>query len=65
LALSKKYPQIKGVMIESNIHFWNQKFDPCRDDKNKLEYGVSITDECISLEQTKELLEKINNFRSL
>jgi phospho-2-dehydro-3-deoxyheptonate aldolase len=21
LALSKKYPQIKGVMIESNIHF--------------------------------------------
>ena len=33
--------------------------------KNKLEYGVSITDECISLEQTKELLEKINNFRSL
>ena len=65
LALSKKYPQIKGVMIESNIYFWNQKFDPCKDDKNKLKYGVSITDECISLEQTKELLEKINNFNLL
>ena len=48
---------ILGVMIESNIYEGNQKLV----DKNKLKYGVSITDECISWDESMFLLEKLNN----
>ncbi len=44
---------IKGVMIESNINEGNQKLI----DPNKLLHGVSITDSCISFQETIELLE--------
>ena len=44
---------ILGVMLESNIHEGKQKFSG---DFSALEYGVSITDECISWETTEELL---------
>ena len=44
---------IIGVMIESNINEGNQKLT---DDTNNLKYGVSITDACISIEETQELL---------
>jgi 3-deoxy-7-phosphoheptulonate synthase len=44
---------IKGVMIESNIHSGNQSFPR---EKEKLEYGVSITDGCIGWEETEELI---------
>ena len=44
---------ILGVMLESNIHEGKQKFTG---DFSALEYGVSITDECISWETTEELL---------
>jgi 3-deoxy-7-phosphoheptulonate synthase len=57
--LDQKNKNIVWVMIESNINFWNQKFDPCEDDKNLLKYGVSITDECVNLQQTKEMLDYI------
>lgn len=57
----QKNKNIVWVMIESNINFGNQKFDPCKDDKNNLKYGVSITDECVSLQQTDKILEKLNN----
>lgn len=42
-----------GMMLESNLFEGSQKFagDPCA-----LTYGVSITDECISLETTERLL---------
>lgn len=51
LRKNKKY--IKGVMIESNINEGKQ------DIYDDLKYGVSVTDSCISLETTKELLQKL------
>ena len=49
----KQNDAIKGVMIESNIFEGNQKLT----DPNKLEYGVSITDSCISITETRKLTE--------
>lgn len=43
-----------GMMLESNLFEGNQK---CKGDLSALEYGVSITDECISWETTENLLE--------
>ena len=42
-----------GLMLESNLHEGNQKFSG---DLAALQYGVSITDECISWETTERLL---------
>jgi 3-deoxy-7-phosphoheptulonate synthase len=44
---------IMGVMIESNINFGGQNIPDNLDD---LEYGVSVTDACISWETTEETL---------
>lgn len=44
---------IMGLMIESNIKAGNQKLT------NNLEYGVSITDECIDWSTTVLLLKKL------
>jgi 3-deoxy-7-phosphoheptulonate synthase len=44
---------IIGLMLESNLFEGNQK---CNENLNILKYGVSITDECISWEATKELI---------
>lgn len=44
---------IIGIMLESNIHAGNQ---PLSDD---LQYGVSITDGCISWETTEETLDRL------
>lgn len=52
--------KIMSVMIESNILEWNQKFDPLKDDKNDLKYWVSITDSCVSIGTTKEMLKKLD-----
>ncbi|TLU82545.1 MAG: 3-deoxy-7-phosphoheptulonate synthase [Chlorobium sp.] len=46
---------IVGVMIESNIYCGNQPFP---EDPEKLRYGVSITDECLSWEETERMLRK-------
>ncbi|ABB24031.1 MAG: phospho-2-dehydro-3-deoxyheptonate aldolase [Pelodictyon luteolum] len=46
---------IAGVMIESNICSGNQPFP---EDPQKLHYGVSITDECISWEETERMLRE-------
>ena len=43
---------IKGFMLESNLEEGNQKIG------DNLEYGVSITDSCIGLEETELLLGK-------
>ena len=48
---------IMGVMIESNINEGNQKIPA--EGPSGLKYGVSITDACISLEQTIPLLEDL------
>ncbi len=46
-------PGIIGVMLESNLFEGSQK---CNGDFKTLKYGVSITDECISWETTKDLI---------
>ncbi len=48
---------IAGIMLESHLKEGNQKLTS---DFNKLEYGKSITDSCISLETTDEILENIS-----
>ena len=53
---SKKIPII-GVMIESNINEGNQKLIS----KKLLKKGISITDACISLETTKDIILKSYN----
>lgn len=47
---------IKGFMLESNLFKGNQKIT---DNPENLNYGVSITDECISWDQTEELLADV------
>ena len=47
---------ICGVMIESNINEGNQSIP---DDLSQLEYGVSVTDACISWESTEKSLHKM------
>ena len=43
-------------MLESNIHSGNQKIAPSIDIKDTLEYGISITDSCISILDTEKIL---------
>ena len=42
---------IIGIMLESNIYEGKQLID-----KNNMKYGVSITDGCISFEETSNIL---------
>ncbi|GBC61437.1 3-deoxy-7-phosphoheptulonate synthase [Desulfonema ishimotonii] len=44
---------IIGLMLESNLHAGNQ---PLSGDLSELKYGVSITDACISWDETQDLL---------
>eukprot|EP00512_Aurantiochytrium_limacinum_P006765 CAMPEP_0171523614 /NCGR_PEP_ID=MMETSP0959-20130129/8529_1 /TAXON_ID=87120 /ORGANISM="Aurantiochytrium limacinum, Strain ATCCMYA-1381" /LENGTH=374 /DNA_ID=CAMNT_0012064133 /DNA_START=6 /DNA_END=1130 /DNA_ORIENTATION=+ len=48
---------IAGLMIESNIGEGNQKMDIGVTDPASLKYGVSITDACIDMASTREVLE--------
>ncbi|KAK9456661.1 3-deoxy-7-phosphoheptulonate synthase [Dipodascopsis uninucleata] len=48
---------IMGVMIESNIKAGRQDTSPRG--RDGLEYGVSITDACVSFEQTVPMLEEL------
>ncbi|WVF67287.1 3-deoxy-7-phosphoheptulonate synthase [Kwoniella sp. CBS 6097] len=48
---------IMGVMIESNINEGRQNVPP--EGPSGLKYGVSVTDACISLEQTIPLLDEL------
>lgn len=45
--------EIVGLMLESNLHEGQQSLGS---DPTQLKYGISITDGCISFEQTEELL---------
>lgn len=49
---------IKGFMIESNINGGNQSIG----NGNNLEYGISITDGCISLEENSQILQSAHNY---
>ena len=52
--------QVFGVMIESHIHGGAQKFTPGKDDASALEYGKSITDACLSWDDSTTLLEGLS-----
>ena len=43
-----------GIMIESNLNEGKQNLN----EKGKLKYGVSITDSCLSFEQTEHIVTK-------
>lgn len=45
--------RIIGFMLESNLYEGNQRMD---NGKKDLEYGVSVTDACISFEETEEII---------
>jgi 3-deoxy-7-phosphoheptulonate synthase len=49
---------IKGVMLESHLKLGRQDYDPA-----DLEYGKSITDACLSLDETLPLLIQLNQSR--
>lgn len=55
----KTLQAVKGFMLESNLKNGNQKIS------DHLEYGVSITDSCISVESTATLLQELHEFLSL
>ncbi|WP_317163347.1 3-deoxy-7-phosphoheptulonate synthase [Labilibaculum euxinus] len=44
---------IMGFMVESNLMFGKQNIP---EDKSKLKYGVSVTDECLDFESTEQIL---------
>jgi 3-deoxy-7-phosphoheptulonate synthase len=48
---------ITSVMLESNLKFGKQLLGPL----NTLEYGVSVTDECIGIEETELILSMLAN----
>ena len=48
---------IMGLMLESNLKFGKQTIPT---DLKQLEYGVSITDECIGWDQTETMLRKLH-----
>ncbi len=52
--------KIVWIMLESNLNAWNQKFNPLTDNKNNITCGVSITDACIDLDETKKILDIMN-----
>lgn len=49
------YKQVIGIMIESNINEGRQNIS------ESLKYGVSVTDSCISIEKTGEILDRLYN----
>ncbi len=56
--IAKGNQSIMGVMIESNINHGKQSIPANRND---LEYGVSVTDECLGWEATAEMLRGFRN----
>jgi len=56
---TNKTNSVIGVMIESNINEGKQKLEFGK--KQDLQYGVSITDSCISIEETDDLMIKMYN----
>ncbi|CAK7900885.1 phospho-2-dehydro-3-deoxyheptonate aldolase, tyrosine-inhibited [[Candida] anglica] len=49
-----------GVMIESHINAGKQSMPASNEDKSVLKYGVSITDGCVSWEETVVMLNKLS-----
>jgi 3-deoxy-7-phosphoheptulonate synthase len=49
-----------GVMVESHLKPGAQKFTPGKDKVEALEYGQSITDACLSWDDSLETLEALS-----
>ena len=49
---------ITSVMVESNLHEGRQDIP---DDLDALEYGKSVTDACISWDDTETVLDRLND----
>ena len=58
--ISSGHRDIMGVMIESNIQSGSQDFEPGKVDPRNLEFGKSITDECVAWEDTSEALHELD-----
>ena len=52
--------QVFGLMVESHLNPGAQKFTPGKDDSSALEYGKSITDACLSWEDSLEVLQTLS-----
>ncbi|MFB0898587.1 MAG: 3-deoxy-7-phosphoheptulonate synthase [Polaromonas sp.] len=52
--------QVFGLMVESHLTPGAQKFTPGKDDPKALAYGQSITDACLSWDDSLELLEGLS-----
>ena len=52
--------QVFGLMVESHLNPGAQKFTPGKDDASALEYGKSITDACLSWDDSLEVLETLS-----
>ena len=52
--------QVFGLMVESHLQPGAQKFTPGKDDALALEYGKSITDACLSWDDSTTLLEGLS-----
>ena len=50
---------IMGFMIESNLKEGKQKL--VLGEADKLEWGVSVTDSCVNIEQTDEMIKRLYN----
>ena len=55
--LVKDRELIMGFMIESNLKEGNQKL--VLGEADKLEWGVSVTDSCVNIEQTDEMIKNL------
>jgi 3-deoxy-7-phosphoheptulonate synthase len=49
-----------GVMVESHLVGGAQKFSPGKDQASALEYGKSITDGCIGLDESLQVLQTLS-----
>ena len=58
--ISSGHRDIMGVMIESNIQSGSQDFEPGKVDPRGLEFGKSITDECVAWEDTNNALYELD-----
>ncbi|MFN5348494.1 MAG: 3-deoxy-7-phosphoheptulonate synthase [Polaromonas sp.] len=52
--------QVFGLMVESHLKAGAQKFTPGKDDAASLEYGKSITDACLSWDDSLQALEALS-----
>lgn len=58
--ISEWNKKIVWIMIESNINAWSQSFNPKKDNYEKLQRWVSITDACIPLYDTEKIFTKLS-----